>query len=113
MLTADETEAIALDLMRKIADDVTAAMCRTLAINKKGRRDLPVVMAGLGAALGVAAAALNTDKEATEPDPECILLAALLGARFGIGEADPVKAAYRDFETLRATLDAGRQALEE
>lgn len=104
---SDANNQITEDLMRKIEDDVIAAMSRTLAITPAPV--LPVAISGLAAALGVTAAALakaNNSYVAGEPDPDCVLLAALLGARMGMS-ADGISEAYRDFDALKA---AGRTA---
>ena len=91
------------DLMSKIEDDVTATMHRTLAIAPDPL--LPVAISGLAAALGLTAAILakaGGNYVAGEPDLDCILLAALLGARIGIGGADPTREAYEDFDALKS-----------
>jgi hypothetical protein len=101
-------QRITEDLMAKIEADVTATMLRTLAIAPDPL--LPVAISGLAAALGLTAAALAKSRGnyvSGEPDPDCILLAALLGARMGISKGG-VAEAYKDFEVLKA---AGRAAL--
>ena len=94
---------ITSDLMIKIGNDVTSAMTRTLALTNE---HLPVAMAGGSAAIGIIAAFLEVQdggprKDA--PDPDCILLAALLCARTGMSHVDPIRQAYRDLEALKNT----------
>lgn len=85
------------DLMTKIGADVSGAMMRTLSLTDE---PLPVAMSGGSAAVGVIAAVLNPNGDA--PDPDCIMLAALLIARTGSNHPDPVSQAYKDLEVLLA-----------
>jgi hypothetical protein len=90
------------DLMEKIAEDVTRAMGRTLAICPDPR--LPVALAGAAAALGIVTSLLDEMaglKRKDGPSPENILLAGLLAARLGISGEDGVGQAYRDIEKLK------------
>lgn len=100
-MTVDET--ITRDLMAKVASDITAAMIRTIdLVEAKGR--LPVSISAGAACIGVIAAILNNGmgERGHAPDPDCVLLAALLVGRTSIGGDDPIGDAYRDLETLKA-----------
>jgi hypothetical protein len=95
-------EAITRDLMKKLADDVTSSMVRTLSLAGE-RQQLPIGIAAGASCIGIIAAMLNSAKggaSGQEPDPDCILLAALLVARTGIGGDDPIGDAYRDLGFL-------------
>lgn len=96
------------DLMMKVADDITSAVTRTLALTDD-RGNLPIAVSAGAACLGVIAAILDQqygDKRGGKPDPDCVLLAALLAARTGIGGEDPVADAYRDLELLKTQAGA-------
>lgn len=92
------------DLLRKCADDVGAALRRTIAIAPEPH--LPIAMAAGASVVAFIGVLLDTEN-GPEPDSECILLAGLLIGRSGVGGLDPVGAAYDDFEILKA---AGRIA---
>jgi hypothetical protein len=96
------TIGITKDLMQKLADDVNAALYRTLAIAPQPH--LPIAMCGGAPLVAMMGALLDTDPGPT-PDPDCLLLAGLLLARAGIRGHDAIDQAYKDFEALKA---AGR-----
>ena len=97
------------DLMKKIGNDVTAAMIRTLDI---APNHLPVAMAGAAAAVGVTAAILSRLNDSQElggePNPDMVMLAALIIGRMGLGP-DGVSQAYIDLETLRSDSETGQK----
>lgn len=96
--------SITSDLMKKISNDITGYMVRTLSLAGE-RQQLPIGIAGGAACAGVIAAMLNKaggGEGGKRPDPECILLAGLLLAHTGIGGDDPIGNAYRDLERLKA-----------
>lgn len=98
-----EARGITKDLMHKLAEDVSAAMYRTLAIAPQPH--LPIAMSGAAPLLAMMGALIDTDPK-KEPDPDCLLLAGLLLARAGgARNHDPIGEAYKDFEALKA---AGR-----
>lgn len=86
------------DLMKKVADDVTAAIIRTLSICP--RPHLPLLTAAAAAALGVMASELDRLAGNKALDPDNVLLAGLLSARMGTVTDDPTGAAYKDFAVL-------------
>lgn len=90
------------DLIRKLSEDVGAAIRRTLAIAPEPH--LPVAMAAGASAVAVITALLDPEHN-PEPDRECQLLAGLLLGRIG---PNAVEDAFRDFEVLKA---AGRAIL--
>ncbi len=99
--------AITRDLMKKLGDDISGYMLRTLSLAEP-RQQLPIGISAGAACVGMIAAILNkyAEGEAGQPpDPECVLLAGLLVARTGIGGDDPIGAAYRDLETLKAAAE--------
>jgi hypothetical protein len=98
-------DGITRDLMRKLGDDVGATIRRIIDIAPEPH--LPIAMSAGASAIAVVAFLLNTEP-APEPDPDCLLLAGLLLARTGIGDDDPIGAAYADFEVLKS---AGRAHL--
>jgi hypothetical protein len=100
-------EQIISDLMGKVSDDVSNALCRTLALCPEPK--LPVAIAGGAAAIGTIAAVLNTAPKAGKIDPECVLLAALLCAWVALDPKNGVHYAYRDLETLRPLLPSHRK----
>jgi hypothetical protein len=108
-MTAREAvnEQIVQDLMTKIGDDVVAVLRRTLSIAPKPH--LPIAMSAGASVIAFVACLLDTDPKPT-PDPECVLLAGLLIARTGLGGADPIGEAFKDFDALKV---AGRAALRE
>lgn len=92
------------DLMRKLSSDVSENMLRTISL-VENRQVLPIVVAAGASCVGIISGVLHSMAEGesqTVPDPECILLAALLVARTGIGGDDPIGDAYRDLETIKA-----------
>lgn len=98
------SETITRDLMRKLADDVTSAMLRTMALADERSR-LPITISAGAACVGIIAGVLNRSaggETGLAPDPDCVLLAGLLVARSGIGGDDPIADAYRDLELLKA-----------
>lgn len=98
-----EARGITKDLMHKLAEDVSAALYRVLAIAPQPH--LPIAMSGAAPLIAMMGAILDTDKK-PEPDPDCLLLAGLLLARAGgTKNHDPIGEAYKDFEALKA---AGR-----
>jgi len=96
------------DLMKKVGDDVTAAMIRTLDI---APNHLPVAVAGAAAAVGVTAAILGRLNDSQEmgggPNPDMVMLAALIIGRMGLGP-DGISQAYKDLETLRSNSGMGK-----
>lgn len=99
-------QAITKDLMKKMGDDVSRTIMRTIAIAPEPH--LPVAMAAAAAAIGILAAVLEkpagkyVDPEA-DPDPQAVLLAGLLAARCAITpNGDGIAAAYADLKTLTA-----------
>lgn len=86
------------DLMRKIGDDVSSAMRRNVSLSPDPK--LPVAAAGAAAAVGVLAAIINIDKDATEMDEECVILAGLMCARVALDPKNGISNAYRDLEIL-------------
>ena len=98
-VTEDFMINVTEDLMMKIGADVSDAMMRTLSLSLADEQ-LPIAISGGSAAVGVIAAVLNPNGDA--PDPDCIMLAALLIARTGSNHPDPVSQAYKDLEVLQA-----------
>jgi hypothetical protein len=99
-MTNDITE----DLMSKVADDVTRAITRTLAIAPDPR--LPIALSAVAAAIGTATALLQRMAgDAKEIDPECVMLAGLLGARIALDPDEGTSLAYADLDCLKS---AGR-----
>lgn len=97
---------ITSDLMKKVADDVIAAVHRTLAIAPDPL--LPIAVSAGAACVGIVWAMLEnlSDQGRTPgaaPDPECLMLAGLIVARVGIKQEDPIGAAYKDMDALRKT----------
>ncbi len=90
---------ITADLMRKVSDDVSAAIGRVVELCPEGI--VPITTAAIAAALGWGARALAT-RPGAEPQSDDVLLAALLGARMGTEYPDAIGQAYRDLETLKA-----------
>ncbi len=92
---------VTADLMVKVADDVIAAIKRTLAISPKPR--LAVAMAAAGAALGPVAFELEAmaGKPGKWPDDRNVILAGLLAARMALDSRDDaIGKAYRDYAAL-------------
>jgi len=91
------------DLMRKVVDDVRDVIFRTIDIAPKPH--LPIVTAAGALALGFAAAELailNGKREpGSDPEPEYLLLAALLIARIGMKCDDPHCSALNDLALLK------------
>jgi hypothetical protein len=104
------SNGITEDLMDKIADDVTFAMKRTLALAPNPL--LPVAMNGGAVAIGIVAAVLaeaaGKYEPKSKPDVDTVLLAALLCARVGTDVDDGIAQAYRDLEALRSARLAAR-----
>ena len=98
----DLKDIITNDLMNKISEDVSGAMLRTLALSST---KLPIAMSGCAAAVGITAAVLaalsGSYNSKLDPDPNNILLAALLAYRAGCGGKAPIGAAYKDFDILK------------
>lgn len=97
---------ITRDLMRKVSEDVSAALNRTLSIAPHPL--LPIAASAGAVCVGVMAGfleAMSPEGRApgTAPDPDCVLLAGLLCARMGMGGDDPIAAAYADLATLKGT----------
>ena len=96
------------DLMVKISKDVSNAMHRTLALSDE---KLPVAIAGGAVAIGTISAFLEAEEgervPGSDPDPDCVMLAALISARAlkcahtGNRSHDPIKQAYKDLEILK------------
>ena len=96
------------DLMVKISEDVSNAMHRTLALSDE---KLPVAVAGGAIAIGTISAFLEAAegkrKPGSDPDPDYVLLAALMCAHAlvcahtGNRCHDPIKQAYKDLEILK------------
>jgi hypothetical protein len=99
------TEQITKDLMHKLSDDVTGAVRRVLSIAPQPH--LPIAMSAGAVCVGFIAATLEHMSEegreaGSPPDPDCVLLAGLLCAHFGLGRDHPIGAAYADLRTLKA-----------
>lgn len=95
-------DTITRDLMRKLADDVSQSMLRTLSL-ADAPQQLPIGISAGASCIGIVAGILNAiegKERGTPPDRDCILLAALLVARTGIGGDDPIGDAYRDLAVL-------------
>jgi hypothetical protein len=105
MKDGHENKTITRDLIRKGADDIGAVIRRLRSIAP--RPFMPVAVGLAGAAIVALAAELAVKNGAAKdtPDPDCMILAALLAARCGISADDPINAAYADFEALKS---AGR-----
>jgi hypothetical protein len=99
------SDQITNDLMVKVADDVTRCVNRTLAIAPEPL--LPIGISAIAATLGITALLLQRVAGAVDngPEPDCVMLAALLGARLAIDPESGTKAAYADLECLKS---AGR-----
>jgi len=101
-ITLTSDDAVTSDLMRKVVDDVGAAIERTVTI---APLPIPVVASGGSVAIGMMAALLEQLADdhvpGSKPDPECIFLAALIIARMGTQHDDPIGQAYRDLEALK------------
>lgn len=97
-----EATGIVRDLMGKVSSDVEAALHRTLAISPQPH--LAIVLGASAPLMAALAFILNTHPS-PEPDPDCMMMGALLMARIARKDHDPVGAAYADFEALRV---AGR-----
>jgi hypothetical protein len=99
------TSNIADDLKEKVVDDVGGALSLHLAAADSSAH-MPIALAAGGVCVGLTAALLWEDAGAVqppaEPDPESMLLAALLLARHGQGCADAMGEAQKDFEALKA-----------
>ncbi len=90
------------DLMKKISEDVSNAMHRTLVLSDE---KLPVAIAGGAVAIGAIGAFLEVEEgeraPGNDPDPDCVMLAALVCAHTGNRSHDPIKQAYKDLEILK------------
>lgn len=98
--------AVTNDLIAKAVKDIGAVMRRLRSIAPDPF--LPVAIgAGVNAIVPIAVELHHMSGEPYkgEPDPDCMMLAALLLARTGISDADAVAEAYRDLDALKA---AGR-----
>lgn len=89
---------ITRDLMRKVGDDVGAALRRMMEIAPEPL--LPIAMSAGTTVIALMALLLDKNPERGSPDPKCLMLAGLLLAHGGISGPDAVKNAYRDLEVL-------------
>lgn len=98
---------ILADIAEKCAEDVSAAIKRTLSIAPEPK--LPVAIMAGAAALGWISALLaeraGTYDPTQSPDPDTLLLAGLLAARLGMDGDSGIADAYED---LRILKEAGR-----
>jgi hypothetical protein len=99
------------DLMNKAADDAKTHLLRTLSLSDD--KHLPIAIAAGAAVMGITGAILSQQSDRyipADPDPESVLLAALIIARSVSVEgqddrSDCVHQAFRDLDALR---EAGR-----
>lgn len=89
---------ITRDLMRKVGDDVGAALRRMMEIAPDPL--LPIAMSAGTSVVALMALLLDTKPEPSKPDPNCLMLAGLLLAHSGISGDRIVDNAYRDLDLL-------------
>jgi hypothetical protein len=102
---------ITKDLIRKGSEDIGLVVQRLHSIAPKPFMPIAVAMAGAAIIPLAMELAVASGAASPEPDPECMLLAALLAARCGLRSDDPIGAAYADLEALKSSgrLPAARQ----
>lgn len=101
MTDEEINKQITKDLIRKGCEDVGLVVQSLRAIAPAPF--LPIAMAAGGSALVYLAAelAMMAGTLSEKPDPDCMLLGALMAAHSGLGCSDPVGGAYADFEALK------------